>query len=223
MVGDEAAGLERNGGVAADLHLDLDDAVGALERALRVAVGAREREDLVAGRVERGRVGRDRLTRVEHDVERLEVGDDEVGGVLGRVRVLGDDDGDRLADVADGAVGEDGLQVRVERLVERAEADRDPRERVEVGGGEHGVDAGRVARRCRVDAEHPRVGRRRAHDAHVELAGPVDIVDEAPGAAQQAAVLDAPHRAADGRHRACAPSCSTAAPAAARTASRIDW
>ncbi len=191
-----------------------------LERRGDVAVAAREREDLVAGAVERRGVALDRARRVEDDVERLELRVDELRRVLGGVRVVGHDDRDGLADVAHGAVGEDGLEEGVERLVEGPEADRDPRHRVEVGGGQHGVDAGRRARRGRVDADEPRVRRRRAHDAHPDLARAVDVVDEPAGAAQQAGVLDAPDRPADRRHGAAA---SAAPSAAARTASRIDW
>ena len=91
-----------------------------------------------------------------------------------------------------------------------------------------GVDRDRA--RCRrVDAAQLGVRARAADDAHPQLAGAVDVVDEAPGAAQQAAVLDAPHRAADRAHRVGDPSSSdaeadaAAASAAARTASRIDW
>ena len=161
-----------------------------------------------------------RARRVEDDVERLELRDDELRRVLGGVGVLGHDDRDGLPDVAHGAVGEHGLQEGVERLVERPEADRDPRQRVEVGRGEHGVDAGRRARHGRVDADEPRVRRRRAHDPHPHLARAVDVVDEATRAAQQPGVLDAPDRPADRRHGAAA---SAAPSAAARTASRIDW
>ncbi len=53
----------------------------------------------------------------------------------------------------------------------RAEAERDPRHRVEVGGGQHGVDAGRARapRPCR--RRRAARARRRAHDAHPELPG----------------------------------------------------
>ena len=58
-----AAGLERDAGVAADLDLDLDDPVGPRERRVDVAVAARERDDLVAGAVERRGVALDRARR----------------------------------------------------------------------------------------------------------------------------------------------------------------
>ena len=59
-------------------------------------------------------------------------------------------------------------------------------------------------------------------DPHPEPAGAVDVVDEAPRAAQEPRVLDAPHGAADVRHGARG-SVRAGASAAARTASRIDW
>jgi hypothetical protein len=112
---------------------------------------------------------------------------------------------------------------------------------MQVARGEHGVHARAVERGGRVEAQEARVGRRRPDDPHPQLAGTVDVVDEAPGAAKQTVVLDPTHGAPNGapaglgRRR---PSTAVrrlaarahlavgsvlVAPAAARTASRIDW
>ena len=71
---------------------------------------------------------------VDHDRQRLVVDDDELGGVLALVALLGHDDGDRLADEADDVVGEERAGHRGR---EHEEVERHRRGEVEVGGGEH--------------------------------------------------------------------------------------
>ena len=171
--------------------------------------------------MERRGVALDRARRVEHDVERLDLQVDELGRVLGGVGVVGDDDGDRLADVADGAVGEHGLEEGVERLVERPEADRDPRHRVEVGGGDARRARPGAARAAAVSTPTSRAcADGDADDAHPELARAVDVVDEAAGAARAGG---RPRRAGPSGRPSVMARRSAAPSAAARTASRIHW
>ena len=61
---------------------------------------------------------------------------------------------------------------------------------VQVGGGEDRVDAGQRERRGGVDAVDTGAGKRAAHEAGVQHAGPGDVVDERAVAGEQAGVLD---------------------------------
>ena len=162
------------------------------ERAVDVAVAALERGAL------RG---------LEPQLLRLHA--DELGGVLRDVGIVGDHGGDRLTDIANRLAREDGLQVAL--ALDRAEPHRDRREVAEVGRGDDGVHAGQRGRLVGGDRLDARVRGRGAHDPHVQLARAVDVVDEVPGAAQQARVL-APQ---EGHVRP--------ASAAWRTASRMPW
>ena len=158
-------------------------------------------------------VGR-RRDRVEHGVERVVVDLDELGRVLGEVAVAGDDDGDRLADVAHGV--DRGGVLRHAGLDPGREG---PRERGDVRPGEHADDAGRRERRRGVDLD-PRVGELRAHDRGVERAGDGgEIVEEPALAAQQRVVLDPQHAAADPGRRPR--SRDQAAPSGVRHAANV--
>ena len=156
-VGDEPARLEWHPGVAACSKLGRDDVRGARERGLHVAEGLAQLRRLVASLVpERRRAGPDRLHRVEDDVELLVHGLDQAGGVLGRVWIVGDDDRDRLPDVADPVRGEDRLEEVLE-LDPEVETERDRRCRAEVAGGDHEPDARRGRGGIQVDAQQARV------------------------------------------------------------------
>ena len=110
-------------------------------------------------------------SRVDVDVERVVVDDHGLGGVGGLLAGLGDDGGDRLADVADAVAGEqrpgDG---RVERRRDRLQA--------EVGRREDADHAGHRRRLGRVDRRDRAVGDRRADVGDVGRAGELgDVVE----------------------------------------------
>ena len=129
------------------------------------------------------RVVDDRGERVVLDV-------DEIGGVLGDVAIVGDDERDEIADEADLVLGERGARAVRDVLA----GEREPRfvdARVEVGRGEHGVDAVEFERCGGVDAHDPRPGERAAHEAGVEHARPHDVVDVGAVAGEQPRILDA--------------------------------
>ena len=69
-----------------------------------------------------------RLVAVGHRRQRLDVDTDQVERVLGDRRAVGQHDRDRLADIADLAVGDDRL-VKGFELRQRLQPDRDPRHR----------------------------------------------------------------------------------------------
>ena len=82
---------------------------------------------------QRRRVLGQRGDGVEHHRKHVEVGLHEVGGVVGEVVVLGDQNGERLADVADAVAREHVLQVGVE-LDPEVQAKRDDLEVAELAG-----------------------------------------------------------------------------------------
>ena len=111
-VGQQRAGLQRHGRVPPDLDPDLDDHVAARrERGVDVAVAEGEIGRHVPGREQARRARPRRRRGVQHRRCLIDVDLDELGGVLGGVRVLGDHDGERLAHVAHHVGGEHRLQV----------------------------------------------------------------------------------------------------------------
>ena len=91
-VGDDAVALDRRARAAREAEVLAHDEVGAAPRRRR----RRRRRSAVVHHVASG------CDRVEHGVERVVVDLDELGRVLRDVAVTGDDDRDRLADVAHG-------------------------------------------------------------------------------------------------------------------------
>jgi hypothetical protein len=117
------------------------------------------------------------------------------GTVAGGAGVFGDDEGDGVADMADGAIGQDGVgwqdalgAVAVIELHQAGEvADLVG---LEVGAGVDGADARGGFRRFGVDAGDAGRGVRAAEDDAVEGAGGGDIVGIGAIAFQQAGILD---------------------------------
>ncbi len=135
--------------------------------------------DDVLGVVRRGGEVDDRLPRLVLDL-------DELGGVLGRVAAVGDDDRDRVTHVADVADRERrgqrhlGPEHGVPRLAVPA---------VEVLPGEHGHDAGGGLGRAGVDGRDRRPRDLAADEGGVEHARHRHVVDVLPVPRQQARVL----------------------------------
>ena len=122
--------------------------------------------------------------------ERVVLDVDEFGGILRDVAVLGDDEGDEVADEAHLVLGERRARTVGDVLADEGE----PRlvdAGVEVGRREHGVDAVECERRGGVDADDPCPGERAADEAGVEHARPHDVVDEGAVAGEQPRVLHA--------------------------------
>jgi hypothetical protein len=122
---------------------------------------------------------------------------DAVDGVGRAVGIVGDDHRDRLADVADDVARQHGGGERP-ALVRTLGAGQDrPRRLGKVGGGPHRGDARERPRLARVHLQDARVRVMAAHDADVEHAGAVHVVEIAARALEQAAVFHASRRAAD--------------------------
>ncbi len=148
-------------------------AVGAL-------VAERHLEGDIAGvaRPHRRRAGLERIERADHVGQRLPIDRDRLGGVLGLLDGIGDDEGDGVADMADHVA----RQHRIGRRVDLdAFGDGDAGQRAERGDirrGKHEVDAGQPARHRDIgdgesahghgaSAAPPRAVRRRArHPRH---------------------------------------------------------
>ena len=145
----------------------------------------------------------------------VDVDEDALGGILGEIGVGGEDDRHRLADIAHLVLRQDRLAVGLEAGdADLAEIDR--RDRGDVGEGPHRRHAGHGQGLARLDAEDAAVGDRRADDAHVELAGKIDVGGEAALSGEKRPVLQAPYGGADDGHQRILS-------AAARTASMMFW
>ncbi len=131
-------------------------------------------------------------------IERLPVGEDELCCVLGGVARVRDHDRDRLARVPGGVdrrrvIGHVGLDPGGER----------PRERSHVLAREDAHDAGHLERGRDVELADARVRKRRADDRSMpRMRDGVDVVHEAPLAAQERFVLDPRHGLTDEAVRA---------------------
>ena len=95
------------------------------ERGGHVAVAEGEVGGHVAAREQPGRTGLGGRGRVQHRGRLVDVHVHQFGRVLGQVRVLGHDHGQRLADVADRPGGQHRLEVAAQVDALHVEPDRD--------------------------------------------------------------------------------------------------
>ena len=198
--GGEPARLHRHAGVTLDGEAPGDPPLGGRERARRIT-GTRQQalDDVAAGGRMQDRDPRiARAARVGDDGQRLPLDLDQLERVLRKIAASGDDEGDRLADVAHHAGGEGRLQAR-RRARSRAlpEPHRYARDRAEVGRGDHGGDAGDRARgggTYRCDA---RVRMRRSEYCRVQQARQAHVGGVLAASGQEAQILLALHRHTD--------------------------
>ena len=131
------------------------------------------------------RVRGERRFRVADRRHRLDLRDDQLGGVRCAVRSLGDHHRERLADVAHPVGREDRARRREQRaavgILERQLAqDRAVAGAREVGRGVDREHAGQRRAAADIDAAQPAVGMGRADDARGRLARQRDVVGVAP-------------------------------------------
>ena len=196
---DDAARLDRHAGHAREVERRLHHDVGLGEAARDVADGACRHARHVVGPVVENprrprcggaldaRGGRPRLPRHA----------DGLGAVGRAVRIVGDDDGHRLAHVAHDRLGDRLVVVRAHRRRGR-ERRHAGRALGEVARGEHGDDACQPSRGARVDRANVGVGVRAAHDDGVEQALEADVVHVAAAAGEKTTILGATDADADG-------------------------
>ena len=171
---DDAARLDRDAGDPRKIEHRFDDHIRLREPACDVADAAlRDARDVVGPVVEDARRGR-RPRRVDagRGGQGLPGDADRLGAVARVVRVIGDHDGNRLADVA----------------------------RHQVTRAQHRDHTGQTQRGPRVDRADARVCVRAAHDRRVQQPLDAKIVHVAPAPGEQAAIVFAQHTCADGGH-----------------------
>ena len=147
-----------------------------------------------------------RRFRIHDGRQRFEIHGDQLGRVFGEITAFGQDDRDRLADVAHLVIGEQRL-LWIEEHVLHLRGPF-PRQR-QLGVGHRGNELGQLRAvqhigdaRCRgrarqVDRANARMGHLAAHEHRMQRVGQLQIGHELAAAQQQAAVLAARHRASD--------------------------
>jgi len=194
--GDCATRLERRGDQAGHAQPLPDDCVRLGEGALDVTGHMTPAHEHVVRRlvVERNLV----VGRLDHRRELLDVEPDQLGRVGRGVARLGDDDGDRLAHVADAVDSEYGM-VRLDDL--DLLAARDDRERAHAAGdvvsGQHGAHTVCSQSRLDLHSPQPRVRVRAADEGCVQRIRHAQVVDVARSAGREPDVFETGQRTAD--------------------------
>ncbi len=132
-----------------------------------------------------------RLDLVIDGRQRVIFGGDRAAPLLRRLRRLGEDDGNRLADMPHLALGEDRLVVKGRAVIGIGDDGAD------FGGGDDSEDAPRRPRRRRIDRADAGVRHGAPEDLAVQHAGQAQIVDIFGGAGDLGARLQPRHRASD--------------------------
>ena len=205
-IGERTARLERHAAMAAHRHLELDHRVGGGKCGGEIAITFLDQR------------GFRRLERRHLCGQLVDLEAHELGGVFGSVRIFGEYQGHRLADIAHAVVRQHGLLIGLQAADAR-EADADRRHMAHIVEGPHGVHAGMGARLGLVDGNQLAVRHRGPHDAHMELPRRREIGGVLPAPEKQRAVLKALERGADVLHFAR----FFISAAAARTALRMFW
>ena len=154
--------------------------------------------------LEQHRAARLRLLAVGDRGKRLDIQIDMLQRVFGNAGRIGQHDGNRLADVANLAVGQHRLMERLE-LRQRLQPQRNPRNDVAEVGAQQGHGEPRQRRaRAAVDRLDQAVRHGAAQDHRMELARSVDVGDIGSPATQETQILDCAPSA--GRYRNLRPS-----------------
>ncbi len=148
------------------------------------------------------RVGVERAVGIHQRRQCLEVELHQLGGVAGLIEGLGDDEDDRVADVAHPPAGEhrtrrhESLAAAAARHGGQARHGADAGRR-EVGACQDGQDPGRLLRRFDIQPGDGGVGEGAPHDGAIGLSCEIDVIGIAALAGEQSSVLDASHGLAD--------------------------
>ncbi len=121
---------------------------------------------------------------------------DQLAGILGEIGVVGDDHGERLAGEANVAVGQ-RPQLADRCFEEHGGIERPLEHRGEIGGGEHGPNAGGLACRGDVKGGDPGSGDVAADERHVRHTGDDDVVEIDAVAGNQTRILPPLYRLTD--------------------------
>ena len=124
----------------------------------------------------------------------------QIGGILREIRIRGEDDRHRLADIAHAILRQHGLTIGLQSLDAR-EADIDRRKIGDVFGGPHRAHAGHRARLRGIDGNDPPVRVGGTDHAHVQLPRKSHVRRKAAAPGHQRPILEARNRTADERHQ----------------------
>ena len=196
---DEAAGLDRQMRLAVLGEACLDDPCRPAKGALRVAGREALLSDAVArhGFIDQGGTRCCGGCHRRDGRQGLVVDLDQLGRVLGDVAVSGDHDRHGVADEADLVHGQRRHLGRPDAGDGRCHAQH-RRVLGEVGAGQHGHHAGQCSRRRGVDRADAGVGVRAPDEADGERVLDRQVVEIAALAQEEAAILLARHRPAEG-------------------------
>ncbi len=190
---ERAARLQRHAAVTADLEVERDHGMGRGEGGIDLAITGAQHQCL--GRKAGGKAAR-RCSGIQDRRQLFGLDRDEVGGVLGQIRIGREYHSDRLADIAQPIFRQQRLAVGAQRLAGRV-AKIDRRQIGDVGPGPHRGDAGCFQRRRDIDRAQLGMRIGRAHDPHVQLMRERDVADKAAASGDQRRVLQPRHRAAE--------------------------
>ncbi len=189
------AAFERHGAAAVERELVLENVCGAREGGIDIAVahGNDGRDVAREIAVRAGRVRLGGVAAIAHRRQDFELDRHGCRGVLGEIAALRDRHRNRLPDVADFAARQRELGARgLDRRIGHQHRDlRGRHARRQVVGGEHRMDARHRSRRHGVDRANPGVGVRAAHEAGMQRAGKLHVIDEATAACQQCRIFEA--------------------------------
>ena len=199
VAAERAARLQRHARVAAGRKVELDDGVRGAQRRFDVAVAVAQQRGLAAAA---GLELAGRIACRQHDRQRLDLDLDQLGRVLGQIRILREHGGHRIPDIAHAAARQRRLAKRLERLGGFVGTEIDRREIRDVGIGPHRHHAGQRARRRGVDRDDAAMGVGGAHHAHMQLMRKVDVAGIAALAGDQRQILEPGDRMAEHAARA---------------------
>jgi hypothetical protein len=206
IFGEDTAPLDRMAGAAVLPEIGMQHMRGPREGGIAVAEIHLVGGDRVGGELapHGRRAGFDSLAAVRDRRQQLVVHLDQRRRILGDVAVVGDNEGDGLADIGHLAVGE----CKGPHMVERGARIGMPHHpalghgRRQVVQGDHRVHARDRERRTLVDAANDGMRMRAAREACVQHVRDHHVVDEAALAAQQRRVFDAGDAGSDQRGHA---------------------
>ena len=208
VAADHAAALHRNRGVAVVIKAAAQAVRCRGQRGFSVAFFDGEVADQVGAvlLVQDGAFARQTGFRIDDRRQRLELDRDQFGRVFRQVAALGDDDGDRLADVAHLVIGQQRL-LRVEKFVldQRGPFLRQRQLRVgyrrqqfhQIGPGDRIHDARRGKRARKIDRTDARMGHLAAHEGRMQHAGQFEVGDVLAAPGEQPLIFAPQDRLAD--------------------------
>ena len=199
-VGEQAASFHRHGAMALHAEGFAAAIVGRGESGIGIALCRRERHRPVAAGIGKQQ---DAISggrgHIRDHIERRDLNFNQRGGIFGDRQIVGNDDGDRLADITHDGVGDHRLQER-QPLIEHLLPQRNfLNARRHIRCRDDSAHARQCPRRLGTDGHQPAMGHAAAQDRGVGGAVGFQVGDILPLAAEKAPVFGALHRTAHQR------------------------